>query len=195
MTNLEIPDVPLAPGFPAAASVGTLKIMITSSLGLLPIQGALVRVSFTGDSGQTIDTLTTDESGQTKVISIPAPNVSLSLAPDQPQPYAQVSVSVTVPDYETALVDGIQILPGELALQTIRLRPLFLPETSDRESAIFSGYLPVRVHLYTRLTFLHIPCIFPPLVFSKFIDDFLYGLLWCWIIHSTRIFEVEHFFF
>ncbi len=133
MTNLEIPDVPLAPSFPAAASVGTLKIMITSSLGLLPIQGALVRVSFTGDSGQTIDTLTTDESGQTKVISIPAPNVSLSLAPDQPQPYAQVSVSVTVPDYETALVDGIQILPGELALQTIRLRPLFLPETSGGE--------------------------------------------------------------
>ena len=136
MTNLEIPDVPSGPGtgFPAAASAGTLKIMITSSLGLLPLQGALVRVSFSGDPGQIIDTLTTDESGQTKVISIPAPKVSLSLTPDQPQPYAQVSVSVTAPDYESALVDGIQILPGELALQTIRLRPLFLPETSGGEA-------------------------------------------------------------
>lgn len=136
MTNLETPDVPLSPGtaFPAAASAGTLKIMITSSLGLLPVQGALVRIYFTGDPGQLIDTLTTDESGQTKVLSIPAPNVSLSLSPDQPQPYAQVSVSVTAPDYETALVEGIQILPGELALQTIRLRPLFLPEASGGDA-------------------------------------------------------------
>ena len=136
MTNLEIPGLPSGPGltFSNAASAGSLMIMITSSLGLLPIQGALVRVSFTGEPEQVLEALTTDESGQTKIISIPTPNVSLSLSPDQPQPYAQVNVSVTAPDYESALVDGIQILPGELAIQTIRLRPLFLPEAPGEEA-------------------------------------------------------------
>ena len=134
MTNLENTDTPLNQGMPAAASMGTLKIMITSSIGLLPIRGAIVKISFTGDPEQTIETLATDDSGQTKTISVTAPNAALSLSPDQPQPYAEVTVSVTAPDYEPATVSGIQILSGELAIQTIRLRPVFLPNASGNES-------------------------------------------------------------
>ena len=118
---------------PVPASQGQLKVIVTSSLGLLPLRGATVRIAFTGDPENFFETLTTDESGQTKTIGIPAPNVSLSLSPDQPQPYSEINVTVSAPDYEDALVSGVQILPGELALQTVRLRPLFLPEVPDRE--------------------------------------------------------------
>ena len=112
-------------------SSGSLKIIVTSSLGLLPVQGATVRITYTGDPDAILDTLVTDGSGQTKVVSIPAPSLAYSLAPEQPQPYSELNVTVTAPDYEDALISGIQILPGELALQTVRLRPLFLPETPE----------------------------------------------------------------
>ena len=117
----------------AAPSVGQLKVIVTSSLGLLPIRGATIRLSFTGDPQSPLETLVTDDSGQTKTVEIPAPGVALSLSPGEAQPYAEVNVAVTAPDYEDALVSGVQILPGELALQTVRLRPLFLPDVPEED--------------------------------------------------------------
>ena len=121
---------------PEDTSRGNLKISVTSSLGLIPIRGATVTISFTGSPGTPDMTLTTDSSGQTQEVSLPAPPVQLSLSPDQPQPYSEYNIEVKAPDYEPTLVSGTQILPGELALQTIRLNPLFLPDTENREEII-----------------------------------------------------------
>lgn len=134
-TNMEQTNTPEAAAA-APASSGTLKISVVSSLGYLPIPNATVTVSFTGNPESTINTLTTDESGQTETISVEAPNVSLSLSPDQAQPYSEVNIQVDAPDYEPTLVSGTQILPGELALQLVRLNPLFLPDSSDQEDVI-----------------------------------------------------------
>ncbi len=120
----------------APPSSGTLKISVTSTLGYLPISGATVTVSFTGNPETVLQNLVTDESGQTETFSIETPNVSLSLSPDQAQPYAEVNIQVDAPDYEPTLVSGAQILPGELALQTVRMKPLFLPDASDQEDVI-----------------------------------------------------------
>lgn len=120
----------------APPSSGTLKISVTSTLGYLPIPGATVTVSFTGNPETVLQNLVTDESGQTETFSIETPNVSLSLSPDQAQPYAEVNIQVDAPDYEPTLVSGAQILPGELALQTVRMKPLFLPDASDQEDVI-----------------------------------------------------------
>lgn len=117
-------------------SSGTLKISVVSSLGYIPIPGAAITISFTGDPESAIYTAVTDSSGQTGDISIAAPNVSLSLSPDQPQPYSEVNIQVDAPDYEPTLVSGTQILPGELALQTIRMKPLFLPDASQQEDVV-----------------------------------------------------------
>ena len=68
------------------AETGKLKVIVTSTLGLIPIQNAIVRISSLGNPDQVLQTLATDESGQTGVIDLPAPAVSLSLQPDQPQP-------------------------------------------------------------------------------------------------------------
>lgn len=118
------------------AETGKLKIIVTSTLGLIPIQNAIVRISSLGNPDQVLQTLATDESGQTGVIDLPAPAVSLSLQPDQPQPYSEVNVSVTAPDYEAVLISGVQILPGQLALQFIRMRPLYLPDVSGDEDIL-----------------------------------------------------------
>lgn len=65
---------------------GGLKISLTSSLGPLPIKGASVTISLTGDPDSVVETLTTDESGQTDTVELPAPPGRLQ--PDAYRPAA-----------------------------------------------------------------------------------------------------------
>ena len=51
---------------------GTLQISVVSALGLSPIPGAAVTISYTGDPDTPLETLTTDESGQTPTITLDA---------------------------------------------------------------------------------------------------------------------------
>ena len=43
---------------------GTLQISVVSTLGMSPIPGATVTVSYTGDPDSPLETMTTDESGK-----------------------------------------------------------------------------------------------------------------------------------
>lgn len=52
---------------------GTLQISVVSALGMTPIPGATVTVSYTGDPDSPLETMTTDESGQTPTITLDAP--------------------------------------------------------------------------------------------------------------------------
>ncbi|MBR6477086.1 MAG: peptidoglycan-binding protein [Lachnospiraceae bacterium] len=137
MSNLDpISYISQSQKAPGSASVGQLKVSVISTLGLLPVNGAKVRFSMTGDPDTSIETQMTDVSGQTRPIVINTPKETLSLSPDQPQPYSEVTVTVEAPDYEETAVYGVQILPGELAMLLVRMRPLFLPEAPEGESQI-----------------------------------------------------------
>ena len=57
---------------------GTLQISVVSALGMTPIPGATVTVSYTGDPDSPLETMTTDESGQTPTITLDAPPRELS---------------------------------------------------------------------------------------------------------------------
>ena len=103
---------------------GTLKISVTSALGLIPIANAQIVISYTGDPENPIGTYTTDSSGQTGDITLPAPDPALSLSPSEIQPYSEYNISVTAPDYEPVTISGSEILSGELSLQTVRMNPL-----------------------------------------------------------------------
>lgn len=104
---------------------GTIKISVISSIGMIPVENATVSVSYTGDPDSPIMVLTTDSSGQTPVVNLPAPPLALSLDPDAlEQPYSEYNITVTAEGYEPVLVTGSEILADELSLQTIRLQPL-----------------------------------------------------------------------
>ena len=47
---------------------GTLKVSVFTEDGTRPVENALVRISYTGESGQTVDEVRTDSSGQTPVL-------------------------------------------------------------------------------------------------------------------------------
>lgn len=104
---------------------GTLKISILSSVGMIPIENALISISYTGEPEATLMEVTTDSSGQTQILSLDAPDVELSLQADNLiQPYSEYNISVTAEGYEPAYVTGVEILATRLALQNIMMTPL-----------------------------------------------------------------------
>ncbi len=114
---------------------GSLKISVVSSLGMIPVEGASVSVSYTGDPGAPLTELVTDSSGQTPTVELPAPPLELSLQPEpDAQPYSEYNISVTAEGYEPVLVSGSEILANELSLQPIRMNPL--PDTEGGEDYV-----------------------------------------------------------
>lgn len=117
---------------PASDYEGGLRIFVTSTVGMIPIENATVTISYTGQPETVILNLTTDESGQTEPVELPAPPLSLSLEPEPlMQPYSEYNIEVSAPGYETVLVSGTEILPEVLAIQPIQLTPLEEPEEEE----------------------------------------------------------------
>lgn len=108
----------------SASSRGFLQISVVSGTGSIPVENASVSISFTGDPDAPLMELTTDSSGQTPQVELPAPPVELSLEPEnQLQPYSEYNIQVTAPGYDPVLVSGSEILADEVSLQNITLHP------------------------------------------------------------------------
>lgn len=107
----------------ASPYAGSLKISLTSSLGQIPISGASVTIAVTGAPDSVLETLTTDESGQTETVELPAPAPEYSLEPSDVRPYSEYTISVSAPGYEPTVVSGSEILPDVSSLQSIALNP------------------------------------------------------------------------
>lgn len=106
------------------SDTGRLQINVTSTLGLIPIENATVTISYTGVPDVVIERLTTDSSGQTQTIDLPAPPFEYSQQPEEPRPYSEYNVMVEAPGYEPVMVSGTEILPEVTAVQPIRMIPL-----------------------------------------------------------------------
>ena len=67
-------------------SRGNLQIQVINIRNNFPIQNAKVSISSKGEPERVLEQLTTDSSGQTENISLPAPSVEHRLPPCTPQP-------------------------------------------------------------------------------------------------------------
>ncbi len=105
---------------------GNLTINVTSTQGLLPVRNASVTIRLTGDPDSVVETASTNESGQTQNITLPAPNPNYSVEPNQPMPYSEYTITVSAPGYESVTVSGTEILPDVTAVQPISMRPVAL---------------------------------------------------------------------
>lgn len=115
---------------------GNLKISVTSTVGMLPISEANVKIAYKGIPDSVIETLETDISGQTEEIELPAPPLEYSLTPESPQPYSEYNIEVSAPGYEPVTVSGTEILSGTLALQPIQMIPLEVQEEEEETIVI-----------------------------------------------------------
>lgn len=112
---------------------GELRISVTSSLGQIPIRDATVSISYAGSPGDVIETLSTDSSGLTDTVTLPAPPIDLSLEPESEiQPYSEYNITVTAPGYEPVEVTGSELLADTISLQPIRMNPLEITEEEEK---------------------------------------------------------------
>lgn len=112
---------------------GKLQINVTSSLGLIPVSGATVTISYTGIPDVTVEKLTTDSSGQTAEIELPTPPLEYSVEPTEQMPYSEYNIQVDAPGYESTMISGTELLPDVTAIQPIQMTPT---ETADEEEEV-----------------------------------------------------------
>lgn len=100
---------------------GTLKIHLINQSTGTPIQGARIALSYTGNPSQTLEEVSTDDSGNTEVLTLNTPPLEYSMEPNENQPYAEYTIRVEAPGYRDITVSAIDVLPGEESLQDIEL--------------------------------------------------------------------------
>lgn len=111
---------------------GYLQIQAVSAANRFPVENASVTISPSEEPDQIMEQLRTDLSGQSESVSLPAPPLEYSMEPNEPKPYREYNVHVEAEGYEPLNVTGVEVLPGELAIQPAALRPLDLgPSPND----------------------------------------------------------------
>ncbi|MCT4508732.1 MAG: peptidoglycan-binding protein [Tepidibacter sp.] len=102
---------------------GRLLVQVIDSKTKTPISGCRVNIYSTEtDTQKTLaENLPTNEFGQTPIIDLPAPDLEYSQKPSDTRPYSTYVVEVIKDGYVDVVVDGIQILATELAIQGIEL--------------------------------------------------------------------------
>lgn len=103
---------------------GTLQVQVTSTVGLIPVENARITISYTGEPGNTLEELTTNNNGQTETVTVAAPPLEYSMEPEQSQPYAEYTVQVEAEGYRPVNVEGVDVFSGELSLQNVKMEPI-----------------------------------------------------------------------
>ena len=103
---------------------GELKVNVESALRTVPIENAAVDISYTGEPDRILEEVRTDQNGNTDLLELKAPPLEYSMQPGEVQPYSEYTIKVSAEGYEPVTVSGAEVMPGELSLQNIRLRPL-----------------------------------------------------------------------
>lgn len=117
---------------------GRLRCRVTTA-GVIPIENATISISSPSNPGVTIEQLTTDSTGLTGEIELPAPPVDYSLAPNEPQPYSNYDATISAPGFDEAYISNIEILPGVTAEQDTTLQPM-AGEPEEIEQIVISPH-------------------------------------------------------
>ncbi len=108
-----------------ADEIGTLQINVTSRLQNTPIENATITLSFSGEPDETLESLQTDESGQTQPVSLETPPLAYSMdSAQENQPFSLYTIQVRAEGYQPLSISGIEVLPTVKAIQNVALTPL-----------------------------------------------------------------------
>lgn len=103
---------------------GYFRANVTAQGSARPISGAKVTISDINNPNNIIEELTTNEDGQTETITLQAPPLEYSMAPESSQPYSVYNVQIEAEGYEPQEISGAEILSGQTALQNAELLPV-----------------------------------------------------------------------
>ncbi len=103
-------------------AIGYLQIQIRTAHGAVPISGAAVKIQ--DDRGRLVYQLTTDENGETPMVSLETVDKSLSLDSGYSgDPYVNYEVFAGVRGFKPFHISGVSIFDGEKAVLPVALVP------------------------------------------------------------------------
>lgn len=118
---------------------GSLYVVASAADAAFPVPGAKVTVyTRIGDTLQLQYLLTTDESGRTPTVTLPAPPALLSQDPDNAAPYALCDIRIFAGGYFREEARDVPIFAGVTSRQEFRLIPLPLYVPQDADTIVFS---------------------------------------------------------
>lgn len=129
-------------------STGKLLISVTDTSGYLPLNDATIEISNTGEPDRVIESLNTNNNGQSEQVELESPPVEYSLEPGSNQPYSEYNLKITAPGFDSLVVSGVQILEGQLGIQNIILNKGNQPNPYDPVvigAHTLYGYYPPKI--------------------------------------------------
>lgn len=116
MSKNKLGNVRIYPAEVGTQSFGRLQVHCVTP-NLAPVEGTTVRISSPANPSVVIEELTTDVSGLTPEIELPAPPVDYSLEPSDVQPYSEYNIQAIQPDYTPVTISNIQIFADIFSTQ------------------------------------------------------------------------------
>lgn len=103
---------------PTYLDKGDLQVFVTAGESPQPVPGARVRVTDPAN-GNVLEELTTDSSGQTPFVELPAPPMELSVVESaaEQRPYAVYNVTISAEGYQTLHIGGVELMPAGRSIQ------------------------------------------------------------------------------
>lgn len=106
-----------------SSDTGYLNVIVTGTDNYSPLSSANIEITDTGNPNRILESITTNQNGQTGNIELSAPPREYSMVPTDNQPYSEYNLKISAPGYQEGLVSGVQIFSGENGLQSIVLQP------------------------------------------------------------------------
>jgi hypothetical protein len=105
---------------------GTLVVRAFTAGGALPVAGTVVRIYGSDEENRFVEySVLTDIDGVTESIALPAPNASLSQAPNPVSPsYAQYNIEVSADGFYTKRIFNVAVFDSEETVQPINMIPI-----------------------------------------------------------------------
>lgn len=105
------------------SDTGYFQANITSDVDSTPIPDATVQILDINNPSNIIEEVKTDANGQSETVELPTPPLEYSMDPTASQPYAEYTIRITAPDFESVDISGAEIMSGQTALQNTALIP------------------------------------------------------------------------
>ena len=116
-------------------AIGYLRIQTRVANNAIPLENVQVRIL--DDQGRRMYDLTTDESGETPIISLETVDAGLSLDPDYSgTPYVSYDVLAQASGFRSFYIEGVPIYDGETAILPITLIPIQEAQRGDEAMRI-----------------------------------------------------------
>lgn len=102
---------------------GLLQVNVVNIQNNFPIQNARVTISYKGERDFPVEQVTTNSSGQTEQVALPAPPLELSLEPGDIRPYSEYNLLVEAEGFDPLMISGTEVLPDATAIQPASMTP------------------------------------------------------------------------